>query len=187
MKDKRQRQTTPWPIDPNFLTLMVHQLAAQQNAAAQIRSNPWPFGQAYNQPAAGKILFSNSHWLTQISNQNGSLIKISALASNPLASQLAQNPQMLQAARLAQTPHAASPFPNYPLLPNAGLMASTMLQMASQRASQAAHSSDASVASEVSERTRIIPNEITEQRPASPATSSETGNEPNVTSDDETK
>ena len=54
MKDKRQRQTTPWPIDPNFLTLMVHQLAAQQNAAAQIRSNPWPFGQAYNQPAAGK-------------------------------------------------------------------------------------------------------------------------------------
>lgn len=110
------------------------------------------------------------------------------MASNPLASQLAQNPQMLQAARLAQTPHAASPFPNYPLLPNAGLMASTMLQMASQRASQAAHSSsDASVASEVSERTRIIPNECTEQRPASPATSSETGNEPNVTSDDETK
>ena len=103
------------------------------------------------------------------------------MASNPLASQLAQNPQMLQAARLAQTPHAASPFPNYPLLPNAGLMAS-------QRASQAAHSSsDASVASEVSERTRIIPNECTEQRPASPATSSETGNEPNVTSDDETK
>ena len=116
------------------------------------------------------------------------------MASNPLASQLAQNPQMLQAAqaaRLAQSaPHAASPFPNYPLLPNAGLMASTMLQMASQRASQAAaHSSDASVASEVSERTRIIPNEIerTEQRPASPATSSETGNEPNVTSDDDTK
>ena len=92
-----------------------------------------------------------SEWATNI---------ISALASNPLASQLAQNPQMLQAARLAQTPHAASPFPNYPLLPNAGLMASTMLQMASQRASQAAHSSDASVASEVSERTRIIPNEI---------------------------
>ena len=122
-----------------------------------------------------------SEWVTNI---------ISALASNPLASQLAQNPQMLQAARLAQTPHAASPFPNYPLLPNAGLMASTMLQMASQRASQAAHSaSDASVASEVSERTRIIPNEIerTEQRPASPATSSETGNEPNVTSDDDTK
>ena len=62
MKDKRQRQTTPWPIDPNFLTLMVHQLAAQQNAAAQIRSNPWPFGQAYNQPAAGKFLYSYSHW-----------------------------------------------------------------------------------------------------------------------------
>ena len=96
---------------------------------------------------------------------------------------------MLTAARLAQ-PHAAGPFPNYPLLPNAGLMASTMLQMASQRANQA-HSSD-SITSDPTERARIgqisdLERQTEQQRAASPATSSETGNEPNVTSDDETK
>ena len=52
MKDKRQRQTTPWPIDPNFLTLMVHQLAAQQNA---IRS-PWPLTNPYA-PQPGKLIY----------------------------------------------------------------------------------------------------------------------------------
>ena len=54
MKDKRQRQTTPWPIDPNFLSLMVHQLAAQQSAAvaaARTTAPAWPFGQPYPQQA----------------------------------------------------------------------------------------------------------------------------------------
>ena len=36
MKDKRQRQATQWPIDPNLFTFMVQQFAAQQAVR-------WPF------------------------------------------------------------------------------------------------------------------------------------------------
>ena len=43
MKDKRQRQTTPWPMDPNLM-LMFHQVIAQQAAQSAMRSPTWPFG-----------------------------------------------------------------------------------------------------------------------------------------------
>lgn len=47
MKDKRQRQTTPWPMDPNLM-LMFHHVIAQQAAqtAARPPASAWPFAAA---------------------------------------------------------------------------------------------------------------------------------------------
>lgn len=84
MKDKRQRQATQWPMDPNLFTFMVQQFAAQQAVAQR----SWPFPHHFSQPGLGT----------------------SQLAAAQLAA--AQNPNFLAAARLASP--TMSPMGAYP-------------------------------------------------------------------------
>jgi hypothetical protein len=53
MKDKRQRQATQWPMDPNLFTFMVQQFAAQQAVAQR----SWPFPHHFSQPGKKRKSF----------------------------------------------------------------------------------------------------------------------------------
>ena len=133
MKDKRQRQTTPWPMDPNLM-LMFHHVIAQQAAQSAARTPAWPFTAAAATGAfpaqQGKSDLWTSIFITKL-----------ALASG---NQLPQNSQML--ARLAQGAAPSSPtgtapnsaFTHYQQLLANPMMAQSMLHQLAARQNQAA-------------------------------------------------
>ncbi|CAG5113642.1 Oidioi.mRNA.OKI2018_I69.chr2.g7732.t1.cds [Oikopleura dioica] len=116
MKDKRQRQATQWPIDPNFIAMMMQQLAAQQ-------ATRWPFPPAIGS-APSPLLAAQL-----AAQQNSSLLAASA--------RLGANPAGLPGlAASALNPAVSAAYPTGLANLNPLLAAQSAAQLAAQSVSQ---------------------------------------------------